>query len=192
MKQCDLDQVSEIEKQNFSMPWTREDYENCIRKQDFIVLTAAQEGGAICGSGNRETANGGEGPGQGNSGSYRDPEKTAKSSSVKTDDRGVRERVFGYIAAMISLDEADICSVSVDKSCEGKGFGTSLVKEMLRELAGRKVRNVFLEVRESNAGAIHLYEKCGFEKIAVRKNYYTKPEENALVMKMCLEQDEGR
>ena len=58
-----------------------------------------------------------------------------------------------------------------------------LVEELIKSAAERGVTNIFLEVRASNASAIHLYEKYGFRQISVRKGYYTKPLEDALVMK---------
>ena len=134
----DLDQVVAIEKENFSTPWTRADYEGCIEKESSLVLVAKE-----CGS----------------------------------------DVIYGYIGATISFDEADICNVSVDKRREGKGIGSALVWALTEALQQRGVKSIFLEVRESNAGAIHLYEKFAFQQIGLRKNYYRKPTENALVMK---------
>jgi ribosomal-protein-alanine N-acetyltransferase len=57
---------------------------------------------------------------------------------------------------------------------------------MLRYLIGlateKGVTEIFLEVRETNVGAIRLYERLGFEEVGIRKNYYEKPKENALIM----------
>ena len=53
---------------------------------------------------------------------------------------------------------------------------------MISELKKSEPYRIDLEVRESNASAIALYEKCGFEQVGMRKNFYAKPTENAVLM----------
>ena len=60
-----------------------------------------------------------------------------------------------------------------------KGVGRTLIKE-LKNLP--EVENLFLEVRESNLPAITLYESEGFLRDGVRKNFYSNPRENAILM----------
>jgi ribosomal-protein-alanine N-acetyltransferase len=51
------------------------------------------------------------------------------------------------------------------------------------EMAGERGASSFtLEVRVSNASAIHLYEKLGFQSVGIRKNFYEKPTEDAMIM----------
>ena len=76
-------------------------------------------------------------------------------------------------------DEADIIDIGIRKDRQGEKIGSRLLAYMLDDLKGKRV---FLEVRESNAPAIGLYKKFGFQKIGMRKNYYDHPEENAVVM----------
>ena len=47
-----------------------------------------------------------------------------------------------------------------------------------------RIKNIFLEVRESNQTAINFYKKNKFKEISIRKNYYSKPTENAIIMKL--------
>jgi ribosomal-protein-alanine N-acetyltransferase len=49
--------------------------------------------------------------------------------------------------------------------------------------------SIFLEVRESNSPAIGLYKKFGFVKISIRKNFYSFPDENAVVMQKILNKE---
>lgn len=83
----------------------------------------------------------------------------------------------GYSAA----GEGDITNVAVRTQYRRRRLAVRLIKEFERLLPGN-TEKIFLEVRESNAPAIALYRKCGFEKISVRKNFYTNPRENAIVM----------
>ena len=78
----------------------------------------------------------------------------------------------GFITATYCLDESDIITVAVLSKCRNKGYATALFTNLKSALKEKGVDKIFLEVRESNVGAIALYEKLGFEKISVRKNYY--------------------
>ena len=93
------------------------------------------------------------------------------------------EKIKGYIGIVCVPEDGDITNVSVAPEAQGAGIGSMLVEELIKRAAERGVTNIFLEVRASNASAIHLYEKYGFRQISVRKGYYTKPLEDALVMK---------
>ena len=61
------------------------------------------------------------------------------------------------------------------------GLGTILLNEMIKDCKANRVRNITLEVRENNLNAINLYEKVGFKKILVKKEYYTNGD-NAIYM----------
>ena len=60
-----------------------------------------------------------------------------------------------------------------------QGIGCQLMKAFKEYVKSRDITQIFLEVRESNTLAQKLYEKTGFRKVAVRKNYYKEPQENA-------------
>lgn len=97
-----------------------------------------------------------------------------------------KSKVAGYIGMYKVLNEGDITNIAVSPQYRGRGVGLSLMNS-LKELAQNKnIDNLFLEVRESNHTAIHLYEKVGFRRAGIRKNFYEKPVENAIVMYMKL------
>ena len=89
------------------------------------------------------------------------------------------EQVVGYIECGQFLDEGEITQVSVKRECQGRYIGRRLL-EMLEEEGKRAgVASFFLEVRRSNAPAIHLYENCGFSVQGIRKNFMKIPERTA-------------
>ena len=62
------------------------------------------------------------------------------------------------------------------------GIAEALMKEMEKRGMSKNVVTYFLEVRKSNEAAVNLYKKMGYVQIGVRKNFYEKPVEDALVM----------
>ena len=95
--------------------------------------------------------------------------------------------VVGYIGMMYVLDEGYISNVAVRPDFRRRGVADALLREL--ETRARTLRLSFLtlEVRESNAPAISLYEKHGYHIAGRRKNYYEKPAEDALLMTLTLE-----
>lgn len=89
--------------------------------------------------------------------------------------------VIALLSAYSATGEADITSVAVAPACRRHGLAQKLIKELEKRLPD-DTESIFLEVRESNAPAIALYEKCGFERLSIRKNFYSDPPENAIVM----------
>lgn len=92
------------------------------------------------------------------------------------------ESIIGYGGVYVVAGEAEIINIAVKSEYRGKGVGKELVMALLQEAKKRDAKNTFLEVRESNINAIALYEKCGFKKNGIRKNFYEKPVENAVIM----------
>lgn len=90
--------------------------------------------------------------------------------------------IAGYAGLLRVADEGDITNIAVETAYRGKGIGTELARALLEE--GRKldIRAFTLEVRVSNVTAIHVYEKLGFESVGVRKRFYEKPVEDAVIM----------
>lgn len=98
-----------------------------------------------------------------------------------TDSGNVIALLSGYHA----VGEGDITSVAVHPDYRRKGLAKKLIEKFENSLP-EDTESIFLEVRESNCGAIALYEKCGFERLSVRKNFYSQPRENAVVMQKKL------
>ncbi len=78
-------------------------------------------------------------------------------------------------------------NLAVHPDWKRKGIGSRLVEETLSISRDNGVNKVHLEVRQSNDQAKRLYEKFGFQVIAVRPNYYTHPREDAVLMALDLE-----
>lgn len=94
----------------------------------------------------------------------------------------VNGRVAGYAGLLLIQDEGDVTNVAVDEAYRGQGIGTALTGALLEEGKKRGFRAFTLEVRVSNEAAIHVYEKLGFESAGIRKRFYERPAEDALIM----------
>ena len=92
------------------------------------------------------------------------------------------DRVAGYIGSHNVLGEVYITNVAVFPDFRRKGVGKALVEFLVDQMKLEKAEFVTLEVRKSNSNAISLYEKCGFEKVGVRKDFYEKPREDGVLM----------
>jgi ribosomal-protein-alanine N-acetyltransferase len=97
-------------------------------------------------------------------------------------------RALGFVVYSRVLDEACIHNIAVHPSRQGCGMGRSLLGAALRRAVGDGANRCYLEVRASNRAARGLYEKLGFRREGVRKNYYTTAtgREDALLMSLPL------
>ena len=102
-----------------------------------------------------------------------------------------QETVLGYIGLMHVLDEGYISNVAVAPEARRKGIGDSLVDAMLKKAGELRLSFVTLEVRSGNLAAVSLYEKHGFHKVGLRKNYYDLPKEDAILMTKILSEENG-
>lgn len=91
-------------------------------------------------------------------------------------------RVAAFCTIWVVLDEIHINNIAVRPECRGKGIGKALLEFVLELGAGLGARRATLEVRRSNAAALALYERLGFEVAGARKNYYENPVEDALIL----------
>ena len=94
--------------------------------------------------------------------------------------------VSGIVVGRRVLDEAEILNLAVAQGMRRQRTGRALVVGILRKFEELHVSRVFLEVRESNAGAIAFYRGLGFQAVGVRKDYYHDPKESATVMELWL------
>lgn len=131
----DLDTVVEIEKECFSVPWSRQGFMDALQKTDAYYIVAVAD-----------------------------------------------DRVVGYCGAYGVCDEADINQVAVTGDYRRSGIGERMVRQLLDGLTQRGYLYTTLEVRRSNTAAIALYEKLGFVSEGIRKNFYEKPTEDAVIM----------
>jgi ribosomal-protein-alanine acetyltransferase len=92
------------------------------------------------------------------------------------------EEIQGCIFGTRVADEAEILNLAVKLPHRRKGIARALVLHILSEWQRQNVQRVFLEVRESNSGAICFYAGLGFQQVGRRKKYYAEPEEDALIL----------
>ena len=91
-------------------------------------------------------------------------------------------RVLAYGGMMTVLDEGQITNIATHPDARRKGLGEKVTGALIGYGEENGIVLFSLEVRESNAAAISLYEKLGFVRSGVRKNFYRLPVENAVVM----------
>lgn len=92
------------------------------------------------------------------------------------------DKVIGYMGVIEICGEANVTNVAVLPEYRGNGIGKALVKNAIDGAKSRECEFITLEVRESNLPAISLYKSFGFQQVGVRKNFYSDPTENALLM----------
>ena len=102
---------------------------------------------------------------------------------VLEDENGL---VLAYAGVMTVLDEGQFTNVAVHPDHRRRGLGNALLSAVLEEARERGLILLSLEVRESNAAAIALYEKHGFTVAGKRPDFYRSPREAALVMTCTL------
>ena len=91
-------------------------------------------------------------------------------------------QVLGYVGMMYVLDEGYISNVAVSPEHRRLGIADALINALIDRANEKDLSFVTLEVRKSNVPAIELYIKNGFSEVGLRKNYYTKPTEDAILM----------
>ncbi len=97
--------------------------------------------------------------------------------------------VIGYVGVIEICGEADITNVAVLPEYRRCGTGEKLMKEAEKGAVTRNCDSITLEVRVSNTAAISLYNKSGYEQAGIRKGFYEKPKEDALLMTKYLNED---
>lgn len=93
----------------------------------------------------------------------------------------------GYITYTYVCGEVQIANVATEPSFRRKGVGQCLVDKLKKAALQTECSVIMLEVRAGNIPAIALYEKAGFVKVGIRKNFYKKPDEDALLMNLVLQ-----
>jgi ribosomal-protein-alanine N-acetyltransferase len=90
--------------------------------------------------------------------------------------------VIGYICANYLHHESHLLDLAVHPDFRRQGVATILMNEAIRELKKKGCVFMYIKVRVSNAGAQKFYELFGFKVETIRKKYYDKPDEDALLM----------
>lgn len=89
----------------------------------------------------------------------------------------IENKVCGYLIILDSIDVYEILAIATVEEYRNEGIAQELLDKI-------KTKDIFLEVRESNQTAINFYKKNNFKEISIRKNYYSEPTENAIIMKL--------
>ena len=90
--------------------------------------------------------------------------------------------ILGYGGMQIVMDEGYITNIAVTQSARRKGIGFKIVNALIDTAKHQNLSFISLEVRQSNTSAISLYEKLGFKIEGKRKNFYSRPTEDGLIM----------
>lgn len=91
-------------------------------------------------------------------------------------------QVAGYCVCYQSFEEGEITNVAVKKELRGQGIAGKLLEKLCSYGKERGLERYILEVRASNEPAIHLYERSGFTRVGIRKDFYEQPVEDAVIM----------
>jgi [ribosomal protein S18]-alanine N-acetyltransferase len=157
MAAADLDRVLAIERASFTMPWTLDTFRGLLRRSDADLFVAEMAEGQIVAG---DIAAG-------------------KTTAGETAGR----QVVAYAAVWTVVDQAELGDIAVAAEWRGRGIAKQLMDTVLEHVGRRGVREIFLEVRPSNHEARRLYERYGFVPIGRRKGYYSRPREDALVLR---------
>lgn len=94
--------------------------------------------------------------------------------------------IAGYAILWVGVDEGHLTNIAVAQKFQRKSVAKRLLTYILRLAASLELAQIILEVRPTNRPAITLYESYGFERLAVRKDYYKNPVEDCLVMRKLI------
>lgn len=95
----------------------------------------------------------------------------------------INDEIVGFAGIKIILDEADIMNIVTKKDKRNLGIGFCILEKLIYISKEKNIKKLTLEVNDKNLAAIHLYEKLGFKRIAIRKNYYNNID-NAIIMQL--------
>ena len=97
-----------------------------------------------------------------------------------------KKSVIGYVIYWQVGEEVQIANIAIHPEYRRLGIAEVVLHSVLDRIRADGARFVLLEVRPSNEAAQKLYAKLGFKRLGLRKGYYTKPPEDALLMGMTL------
>lgn len=144
MSEGHIDSIAALEKQCFSMPWSKNSLINELSNVNSHFLVAIDES----------------------------------------------EKVLGYIGFNYVCDEGYITNVAVFPNYRRCGVAKTLLKYIFDFGYKKNFKFVSLEVRQSNLSAICLYKSLDFVNVGLRKNFYSLPKEDAIIMTKYLRKGE--
>jgi ribosomal-protein-alanine N-acetyltransferase len=96
------------------------------------------------------------------------------------------DNLVGWCTARFFEDEAELLKIGVLPTCRRLGCGTRLMSEVQRRLQDLGVERIYLEVRSENEAAVSFYARLGFTPAARRIRYYSRPTDDALVLRKLI------
>ena len=192
MNVADIPRVSEIERESFPTMWPQTAYKRELQRNNLAAylvvsqdLRARREGAPgreeDVVPGERRAMDGRAGLILARLGRTVWP-KARRVPLQPGPDTASRERIVGFVGTWFMVDEAHIVTIAVAAAERRRGLGELLLIAAI-ELAQRREQEVVtLECRVSNTGAQALYDKYSFERVGIRKRYYTDNDEDALIM----------
>jgi ribosomal-protein-alanine N-acetyltransferase len=94
------------------------------------------------------------------------------------------DQIIGYAGMLVAGADADVQTIAVAPQAQGRGIGARLLRALIEAGLAAGAAQVMLEVRADNAAAIRLYQRFGFERLAVRRGYYQPGDIDAWVMRL--------
>ena len=178
MRHEDVDQVTEIDRQAFPTQWPPANYKHEMRNRLAHYIVACDEDKPL----QKEDVK--QSPENGFSRLISGIKRLFGRDGLSHDRQAslIRHQVVGFIGFWVMADEAHITSIAVREDYRRQGIGELLMVSVIDMAKEFKARIVTLEVRISNTGAQHLYSRYGFNRVGVRKGYYTDNREDAVVM----------
>jgi [ribosomal protein S18]-alanine N-acetyltransferase len=95
-------------------------------------------------------------------------------------------QILAFLVTHFVSGEWELENIVVEAKSRRKGLGALLMGKLIAQARTEQGENLFLEVRESNRSACAFYEKLGFARAGVRKNYYANPREDAILYRLKL------
>jgi ribosomal-protein-alanine N-acetyltransferase len=95
--------------------------------------------------------------------------------------------ICGFIVYFSLFEDSEILDIAVKDQYRRRGIAKMLIDEMTESVLAMGATRMMLEVRQSNTGARGLYLSLGFKETGIRKNYYSKPREDAILMERTIE-----
>jgi len=189
----DIPRILEIEQEAISPPWTYGSFLSEILRTDAYFVVAVSDKLQITNHKSQMTRAGiGERKLCGVAHEGLDKLQITNHKSQITG-AGISERklcdtvhagldILGFMLLRLIGDEGELLQIAVARDSRRCGIADILMEALQRYALDNALKSVFLEVRKSNEAAIALYKKHGYEPVGLRKNYYTSPVEDAVIM----------
>jgi ribosomal-protein-alanine N-acetyltransferase len=93
-------------------------------------------------------------------------------------------QIIAYAVMQLGVDECHLLNVCVANDHRNRGIGRQIIQRVFAIARRRDMHSAFLEVRQSNIGALHLYDSMGFNEVGIRSGYYPAKDgrEDAIVL----------